>query len=72
MPTDSNEWRDWSKFVLKELERLNNCQEESNRKLNEIKTEIVALQVKSGIWGAIGGMIPIFVLIAIKVFERLQ
>ena len=57
MPDD--DWEKWSVFVLKELERLNDCYEESRREIVKIGKDIVLLKVKSGVWGAIGAMIPI-------------
>ena len=57
MPDD--DWEKWSVYVLKELERLNDCYEESRREIVKIGKDIVLLKVKSGVWGAIGAMIPI-------------
>lgn len=58
---NENGWNEWSKHVLAELERLNNCYEELNKSVNKVHVEIAMLQVKSGIWGAIGGCIPLMV-----------
>lgn len=54
-------WNEWSKFVLRELERLNVCYERINVRVDEINSEIIRLKVKSGIWGLIGGAIPVVV-----------
>jgi len=55
-------WRDWSKYVLKELERLNENVETAKKEVEEIKINLVTLQtsfkIKSGIWGALAGLIP--------------
>jgi len=63
MPND--DWEKWSVFVLKELERLNDCYEESRKELTRIGNEITTLKtemkIKGGIWGAIGAMVPICV-----------
>lgn len=56
-----NGWNEWSKHVLAELERLNDGYEEINKNVNKIRVEIAMLQVKSGIWGVIGGCIPLMV-----------
>jgi hypothetical protein len=68
-----NGWREWSKYVLKELERLNSCIIDINEKasisvgcITTLKTEIAKLKVKSGIWGVIGGAIPVLILLIIK------
>jgi hypothetical protein len=53
-----NGWTEWGKFVLKELERLNDCYEEQQKLLQQIQVEIGMLKVKSSIWGGIAGLIP--------------
>ena len=47
-----NGWTEWSKFVLKELERLNECYDKMSTDVGGIKTEIALLKLKSGAWGA--------------------
>lgn len=66
----SNGWNEWSRHVLMELERLNNCYDGMNKSLGQIKIDIAMLQVKSGIWGAIGGCIPVLVTILIWVVSK--
>lgn len=62
-------WNEWSKHVLKELERLNDCyasllkahgdtKESDGQRYGRLKTEIAILKVKSGMWGAIAGAVP--------------
>ncbi len=62
---EPNDWNKWSQYVLKELERLNTCYKGLDEKANRINIEIARLKVKSGMWGAIGGAIPILVGLAI-------
>lgn len=64
MPPD-NAWNEWSKFVLKELDRLSTCYESLDEKMGQIRTEIAMLKVKSGIWGLIGAAIPVAIGIGI-------
>lgn len=58
-----NGWNEWSKHVLAELERLNGCYDTISDSVNKIHVEIAMLKVKSGIWGAIGGFIPVCILL---------
>jgi len=55
-------WRDWSKYVLKELERLNDNVETVKKEVGDIKVSLATLQtsfnIKSGVWGALAGLIP--------------
>ena len=55
---DDNRWVDWRRFILKELERLNDCMETQQRALQNISLDIATLKVKAGIWGGIAGLIP--------------
>ena len=61
-----NGWNEWSKHVLAELERLNGCYEKINTKLLEMHTDIAILKVKAGVWGIIGGCIPIIIALAVN------
>jgi hypothetical protein len=58
-----NGWNEWSKHVLMELERLNTQQEEMGEQVTELRIQLskldVAFKIKSGIWGLIGGAIPV-------------
>lgn len=58
MSEETNGWIEWRKYVLKELERLNDCYEEQNKLFQQVQVEIAMLRIKSGIWGLIAGLIP--------------
>ncbi len=64
-----NGWNEWSKHVLRELVRLNACYETLDTRLNDVRLEIVQLKVKSGIWGLVGGAIPVVVLLAFLILK---
>lgn len=51
---DDNGWKEWKNHVLSELQRLEPIQTD----ITDIKVAIGKLKVKSGIWGAIAGIIP--------------
>jgi len=55
---DNNGWSEWGKYVLKELERLNDCYEEQQKIMQRIQVEIAMLKVKSSVWGGLAGLIP--------------
>ena len=78
MPDDNerstNGWTEWGKFVLKELERLNkviadlissynNELKAIRKEMKERDEEIVGLKIKSGVWGLIGGLIPVLIVL---------
>lgn len=60
-------WTEWSKYVLKELERLNGCYEGLRMDVNAISTEIATLKVKAGIWGLVGATIPAIAVILMQI-----
>lgn len=67
---DGNGWNEWSRYVLKELERLNHCYESIIKELVIIKSEISALKVKAGVWGLLGGCIPVTITMVVYFFAR--
>ena len=65
LPNENNGWNEWSKYVLKELERLNTCYERLDEKLDKVNNDIITLKLKAGVWGALAGAIPVIVTILI-------
>ena len=65
-----SDWNEWSKYVLKELERLNSCYTDMNKQLGKIREDIASLQVKSGIWGLVGGCVPVLIIIVIQMIKK--
>jgi len=63
-------WNEWSRHVLKELERLNASTGDIYEKVNQVRIEIAMLKVKAGIWGAIGGAIPVVVALAMWILKK--
>lgn len=61
-----NDWKEWSKFVLAELQRLGEQNEKIGQAVSNIRVEISILKVKSGVWGLIGGLIPVTIMLAIQ------
>jgi len=61
MANEPDSWMQWSQHVLKELERLNTCMVHLDDEMRKISNEIVALRVKSGMWGIAGGALPAIV-----------
>lgn len=55
---EKNGWTEWSKYVLKELERLAKAVEKA-------KDDIVYLKIKSSFWGVVGGAIAALITMLI-------
>ena len=63
-------WREWSRHVLAELKRLNDIQDSLNKDLQRISIDIAMLNVKSGIWGIMGGLVPVAVMILMSMVGK--
>lgn len=61
LPQD--DWQVWSKYVLEELKELKDIYRDLDSKVNKINQDIIALKIKSGIWGMIAGIIPVSITI---------
>jgi len=62
-PPECNDWNEWRKFVLAELKRLGEGLESLGKSVGRLRVEVAMLKVKSGIWGVIGGSIPVVVML---------
>lgn len=58
---DPESWGAWRHHILKEIKRLAERQEAFNTTQTKIHIELAMLKVKSGIWGLIGGAIPVII-----------
>lgn len=65
-----NGWNEWSRHVLAELERLNGGYESINDQLRKIHIEIAMLKVKSGMWGALGGCVPVLIMALVYIMTK--
>ena len=64
-----NGFSKWENYILKELKRLGDVVIDFNKKLDEINIAIGVLKMKSGIWGAIAGLIPTSIVIIYLIFK---
>ncbi len=64
-PPGSNGWSQWENHVLAELKRHNEWCNELADTQTQILVQLSALKVKAGIWGVIGGAVPVVIGLAI-------
>ena len=74
IPTDGNGWDSWKQYVLKALERIesafsNHCQRQEEFQ-QEVMKSIGSLNVRSSIFGAVGGVMTTAILIGIYLFAK--
>jgi len=55
---DTNGWSKYQVHVMQELKRNDGDHKIMEEKLEIILTSLATLKVKSGIWGAVAGLIP--------------
>lgn len=70
MENSQDTWREWSRHVLAELKRLNETQEDLNKEIKTISVEIAMLKVKSGVWGLLGGLIPVLIMVLVESIKK--
>ena len=70
MSEDNNGWNVWKNLVIHEIERIDKAKTELRQEIQEIKISLAALQVKSGVWGAIGALIPIIIAFVIYILTK--
>ncbi len=63
---ENNGWSKYEKMVIDKLDDHDDKFNGIENKLTQIQVDIATLKVKAGIWGGIGGLIP--VVIAIVMF----
>jgi septation ring formation regulator EzrA len=59
--TDGN-WNEWQRHVLGEQKRVGEAVEKINDRLTNIEVRISQLEVRSGLWGAIGALVAVAAL----------
>jgi len=65
----NDDWKSWSRYVLKELENLSDENKELKSEVAKISIELSQLQVKAGLWGGLAGAIPIIIVLLLKLLK---
>lgn len=63
LPHNTNSWNIWKELILSDLKELKVDQKTMLVDIVTIKTEMATLKVKSGIWGALAGLIPVILFL---------
>jgi hypothetical protein len=70
MTGTDNGWREWSRYVLKQLESLQEHNEKMSAQIDELRLELAVSKLKSGFWGAISGIATTVTVIGIEYLRR--
>lgn len=66
--SQGNGWQEYQRLVLYELKAHTDTLAEFGKELTNVKVEIGMLKVKSGMWGLLGGMVPVAIALVLKLF----
>ena len=69
--TTGNGWEEWKNAVLNAIQDQKDCSKNLSDKLDHITEEVIKLKVKSGIWGMLGGSIPVLIGLGIYIIKEL-
>lgn len=61
---------DWERCLTNEIKQINQSMRDINAQLLKLHIEVAGLKVKSGVWGLIGGLIPVIIMIAFFAFKN--
>lgn len=64
---DQNGWSAYEKLVLSKLEALEQGLAETQEAVVLVRVDVATLKVKAGIWGAVAGVIPAAIGMALVV-----
>ena len=67
---DTSDWATSERYVTRELERLSRTLERLEHEIQSLRGDVSALNVKAGIWGALGGAVPVVIAIALSYLRK--
>lgn len=71
MADNGNGWTEYQRLVLSELERHSQALHQIEMNLKKIDVDLATLKVKAGLWGLMGGLIPVAIAVFIELlFKR--
>jgi len=66
MVNENGDWREYKKLVISEIDRLSGHIGSLESKIDNLRSDVVMLKVKSGIWGLFAGLIPVTIAMLAK------
>ena len=68
--TDNESWESYSRLVLTKLDEHEDVLQDISKELTNIRVDIGMLKVKSGLWGLIGGFIPVAIAVILNLLKN--
>lgn len=73
MTPHDNGWEEYRMFVTAELDRLSGevagLREALAESTSQLREAIAALRAQSGVWGLLGGAIPVAIMLAVQLLR---
>ena len=66
MTETNGDWYAHKKLVMSELDRISDKIGGLEKKIDMLRSDVIMLKIKSGIWGLVAGLIPVTIAIAAK------
>lgn len=63
-------WDSYRRHVLAELASTSDKLDRLDARLTTFQVELAVLRVKASVWGLIGGLVPVLVMIGVQVLLR--
>ena len=67
--TDDNGWPEYQRLVLAELQRHGVWLAALDQKLDDLRVEVAMLKVRSGLWGAVAGLVAVAVMVGLRLIK---
>lgn len=67
--TGGNGWQEYQRLVLYELKAHTDTLADFGKELTNVKVEIGMLKVKAGLWGLLGGLVPVAIAVVSKMVQ---
>ena len=61
---------EYGRYILKELERLNQNFIELDTKMQKIHVDLVMLKTKASVWGGIAGIVPSVIMFIVQQYTK--
>jgi|TARA_Y100000310_G_scaffold253900_1_gene260900 hypothetical protein len=66
MVDENGDWREYKKLVISEIDRLSSHIGNLEKKIDHLRSDVVMLKIKSGVWGLLAGLIPVTIAMLVK------
>lgn len=67
---NNESWESYSRLVLTKLDEHEDVLQDISKELTNIRVDIGMLKVKSGLWGLIGGFIPVAIAVILNLLKN--